>query len=325
MDPITHALSGMAGSLCLPSNTKRQHLYCIIAASLPDIDNLAFLWGQEAYMIHHRGFCHSFIGGFFLAAILVLISRLIDQKYSWKNLFLFTYTLICLHLFLDVITSYGTQLLLPFTHYRYSMPSVFIIDFLLTGSLIIGVSCVFIYPKKRKEIAAIIIAFLLIYPGFCKAIQFIQLERTKTVLSKEIHHKDHINVLPALFAPIYWKVIIEKKNCYEMRHLSIFSDINLVEAYTFEKADLEAIIEQSPDISFIKTFSWFVDYPAIKSHHMGHNKYMTIVDLKFVSVIPWLKELRDHNQMPFQLQLLFNQKNEIEKYFFGLKTVEVVQ
>jgi inner membrane protein len=316
MDPFTHALSGMAASFCLPLNKKRQHVFCILAASLPDIDNLAFLWGHEAYLIHHRGFCHSFAGGFLLAVILLLIYRRFDKDFAWYKVLCLAYFLVGLHLFLDVITSYGTQLLLPLSNHRWSMPCVFIIDFLLTGTLAAGVFGACVVKKHRKKIALFTMTFIFLYPGFCKIIHFFQLERSKTVLSHEIKDIHHITVLPDLCAPIYWKIIIEKENYYELRHLSILKDIRLSKSYRYKKADLNQMIKTTPHISFLKTFAWFVDFPVEKQENINQMKSITVFDLKFVTVIPWLKIQRD-NRMPFQLHLFYNEQRELKTYYLG--------
>jgi len=296
VDPLTHALSGLTVSLCLPDQTKRQHIFCIIAASLPDIDNFSVLIGKEIYLMYHRGFCHSFLGGFILAFILTWIFRFFNKDFKWfRHLCLF-YSLVCLHLFLDLITSYGTQLFSPFTNYRCAIPCVFIIDFILTGVLISGVVLSYFKPKNRRLIAMSCICIILIYPIFGKIVQRIQLERAKTILKQD---SQSIHVLPAFLAPLYWKVIVDKSSHYELRHLSLFSAIDMYPSHNYEKADLNKFLQQPPSNSLLKTFAWFVDYPAILRDTNG----LKIIDLKFISAIPWLHKLHDNKHVPFMLSI----------------------
>ncbi|KPA10193.1 membrane protein containing DUF457, transmembrane [Candidatus Magnetomorum sp. HK-1] len=316
MDPLTHALSGMAGSYCLPSVTKRQSLYCIIAASLPDIDNFVFLFGEEAYLLHHRGFCHSFIGGIVLASLLVWIFRIFDKQIKWFKGFYIAFGLICLHLFLDVITSYGTQLFLPFSNLRCTIPCVFILDFLFTGILLIGVIWCFFHQKYRKTIATLCMGFIIIYPGFNKIIQLIKLERSKTALTQASISYHKITVLPALLAPFNWKIIVERESTYELYHLPLMANLNPNQAHIYEKADLNRIIDMAPNVRFIKTFDWFVDYPAAKYQKTNQNNCITFFDLKFITVIPWFKNLHNFEKMPFKLRIFLDDEHQYVSYSF---------
>ncbi|MCK4469305.1 MAG: metal-dependent hydrolase, partial [Desulfobacterales bacterium] len=78
MDPITHITAGVLSSQVVPKPFSRRFiiLFCIIAAWLPDIDNLAGLIGPEFYLIHHRGITHSLTGALLLSILLVAIFRL---------------------------------------------------------------------------------------------------------------------------------------------------------------------------------------------------------------------------------------------------------
>jgi len=298
VDPLTHVLSGLTVSFCLPEQTKRQHIFCMIAASLPDIDNFAALFGREFYLMHHRGFCHSLIGGVILSIILTGILRFSSKEEKSFRYFVLFYSLICLHLFLDLITSYGTQLFSPFTNYRCAIPCVFIIDLILTGVLFVGVAFCLITPKKRKMIAVSCFCFIFVYPLFGKIVQRIQLERVKTVLKQEARS---IHVLPSLFSPLYWKVIVDQTSHYELRHLSLLSQIETYPSYTFEKVSFHKLLQKSPNHSILKLYSWFADFPAVLKDDSSNS--MRIVDLKFISANPLFHQLFDIDHIPFMLTI----------------------
>jgi len=316
MDPLTHSLSGLAGSYCLPSVTKRQKLFCFIAAILPDIDNFAALFGKEFYLQHHRGFCHSFIGGLLLAYLLVFTFRLFDKNINSFKGFCVAYCLICLHLFLDVITSYGTQLFFPFSNMRCTIPCVFIIDIFFTSVLLICVILCIFYKKKRRLVAIICLYFIIIYPGYNKIIQLIQLERSRTVLEKSIGSFNKITVLPALFAPLNWKIIVEKESTYELYHFPLMASINPQKAHIFKKANIKSFILMAPDVKFFKSYDWFVDYPAVKYQKINKKDCITFFDLKFVTVIPWFKNLQNFEKMPFKLRIFLDKDKKYISYSF---------
>ena len=249
--------------------------------------------GKEFYLLYHRGFCHSFFGGLLLSIILTGLFRFFDKDFSWLRSLCLSYSLVCLHLFLDVITSYGTQLFAPFSNYRCAIPCVFIIDFFLTGVLISGVVFALWQTNKRKMIALGCVCFILIYPLFGKMIQYIQLERTKTVL--QMNYQD-IYVLPDFLAPFYWKVIVDKGSHYELRHLSLFCVLEMYPAYIFDKANLNKYVQQIQN-SLLTTYAWFVDYPAVLTRK---NNTIRVIDLKFLSAIPWLNQ---SDYIPFTLSI----------------------
>jgi inner membrane protein len=295
MDPLTHALSGLTASYCLPEKTNRHHLFCVVASCLPDIDNLSFLLGKEMYLLNHRGFCHSLLGGLILSVFLTVIFRYFDKRVSWQRGLFLSYSLICLHLFLDLITSFGTQLFSPFTNYRCAIPCVFIIDFFLTSILLSGVILSFYMPKMRKAISMACLCMILIYPIFGKMVQLIQFERAKTVLKQD---SQSIHVLPAFFTPLYWKVIVDKSTHYELRHLSILSAIDNYPSYKYKKANIKT--EKKSKDPLLKTYAWFVDFPAVLD---GDTKCQEIIDLKFMSANPWFHQFHDRRHMPFKLTI----------------------
>ncbi|MBD3326546.1 hypothetical protein GF339_18320, partial [candidate division KSB3 bacterium] len=61
MDPVTHITAGVLGAQAIrrPLRDRYFLLFCILAAWLPDIDNLIGFLGPEFYLVHHRGLTHS--------------------------------------------------------------------------------------------------------------------------------------------------------------------------------------------------------------------------------------------------------------------------
>jgi inner membrane protein len=94
----THILSGWCVGNLLPINA-RQRLFCMIAASIADIDGLGILFSQELYWDYHHKFGHCAIFGVIVCAALAAFSQ--------KRLFSFAIylALFHLHLLLDVLGS----------------------------------------------------------------------------------------------------------------------------------------------------------------------------------------------------------------------------
>jgi inner membrane protein len=146
LDNLTHSLVGaLLGRMGLKRLTPRAMPALVVSANLPDIDSfVAPLFGIVP-LAEHRGFTHG-IGGLatlpFLAAATILIwERLRAGKEGPIRL---AGLLICCfvgtlsHPLLDVLTSYGTRLLEPFSHRWFYGDTLFIIDPWIWIALILG-------------------------------------------------------------------------------------------------------------------------------------------------------------------------------------------
>jgi hypothetical protein len=107
----THILSGWCIGNYL-SLTARQRLLCMIAASIPDLDGLSILGGQNAYWDYHHRLCHNLPFGVLACVVLALFSH--------RRLFMCVIylTLFHLHLVMDYFGSgpgWGIYYFWPFS------------------------------------------------------------------------------------------------------------------------------------------------------------------------------------------------------------------
>lgn len=71
-----HAGVGWALGVLAPGSDRRLRNACVLAAVLPDVDTVAYLWGPEAYMNWHHTFGHNvFLGALVVAAAMALDVR----------------------------------------------------------------------------------------------------------------------------------------------------------------------------------------------------------------------------------------------------------
>jgi hypothetical protein len=111
----THILSGWCLGNLLPF-TPRQRLFCMMAASLEDVDGLGILWSQEAYWALHHKLGHCIAFGLLMTAILTALS-----KRRYLLCFVTYLSLFHLHIFLDVLGSgenWDMYYLWPFNDFR---------------------------------------------------------------------------------------------------------------------------------------------------------------------------------------------------------------
>jgi inner membrane protein len=184
MDTITQCLLGAAtAQLGFRQRIGRDAtLVAAATALLPDLDifiaPILSLTGTEnsslSMITHHRGFSHS-LGFYPVTAILVtwiwwwfrktvlnnrqkngnpdLETSTTDRNDRPSFWWLYGCVLVALmsHPLLDLFTSYGTQLFIPFTHKRYALDGVPIVDLIYTPILIVTLLACYIVRKIKVE------------------------------------------------------------------------------------------------------------------------------------------------------------------------------
>jgi FAD/FMN-containing dehydrogenase/membrane-bound metal-dependent hydrolase YbcI (DUF457 family) len=139
VDPITHTLCGVAlgnalfrrraGSAAVP--------ILAIASNLPDLDTVVHLTGDPTAVLMRRTIGHSV---FLLPVWSAALAWLLGRRYRHLRFpVLFGMVLLgaTVHDVFDLINSFGVVLLWPFSRARPELAIVFIIDFVLTGLLVL--------------------------------------------------------------------------------------------------------------------------------------------------------------------------------------------
>ncbi len=139
MDPLTHVAAGVLCSQLVTSPSRWwAALAGVIFARLPDIDYFYIFWDKLAFIRYHRGITHSLVALPLFALVAGLIGRALGGPRWFRPLFLLGVMVLASHLLLDLATSYGTQILSPFSRRRFALDWVFIIDPYLTALLMAG-------------------------------------------------------------------------------------------------------------------------------------------------------------------------------------------
>jgi inner membrane protein len=140
------------------------------AGALPDIDVLFSIGGDFFdQLITHRGITHSL---FFAPVVGPALGWLIWYRERRKdptidpgrrNLWMVVVTLALLsHPLLDLLTPYGTQLLLPFSNARFAINAMPIIDPIYTGLLLGGLLIAWLTTRFRGTGTTMVAAFTLL-------------------------------------------------------------------------------------------------------------------------------------------------------------------
>ena len=140
-DDIPAGRSGSNARSALSSSTARVAIAaCTIGAIFPDIDIFAGSLAHNplAIMEWHRSITHSIVmlpfWALALASMSVPLSKLLHYKYPSFLKLLYIYAVgLSSHIFLDLVTTFGTMVWSPARYSRPAWDWIFIIDFTLTS------------------------------------------------------------------------------------------------------------------------------------------------------------------------------------------------
>ena len=213
MDPITQGVVG--ATLPQAASNKKTVLVAGILGYLsgmsPDLDVLIRSDNDPLLFLEfHRQFTHSLffipIGGLICAIIFYfLISRFFSL--SFKQTYLFCTLGVATHGLLDTCTSYGTQLLWPFSNQRFAWDTISIIDPLFTLPLL---TLIVVAAVKRQPKYAV---FGLIWLISYQLLGLYQNNRASEIGYQLAVQRGHqpikLEAKPSFANLLLWKVIYE--------------------------------------------------------------------------------------------------------------------
>lgn len=208
----------------------------------------------------HRHFTHSLAFVPVGALICAVISWLILKKRfaSFRQVYLVCFAGVVSHGLLDAFTSYGTQLLWPFSNYRVAWDSISIIDPLFTVPLIL------LLVWKRKISIYFATGFAVFYLG----LGFIQRDRAVAAVAELAQRRGHAEAVRLQAKPSFGNLIVFR-GIYEFGEryyadairVPLFGKTSVYEGASLPKANVEFYQEIADTVLFgdIKRFAWFSD------------------------------------------------------------------
>jgi len=312
MDTLTHALSGAllaratAPGDAPPGSLLRRIAAGFFACAAPDLDFVVSFIGPVAYLENHRGVTHSLIL-LPLWALLYswILAKVLREPRGWRALYFVTALGLALHVAGDVITSYGTMILAPFSDWRAQIGTTFIIDLWFSGIIVAGL--VASAALRRSRWPAVAASVLLAgYVGF----QYLQKE--KAVDFGERYARDHaikdakVNAQPRPVSPFNWTVFVSDAEAHRFAHVNLVRQAPrsyrpgdgfvamLDSAYEplasapwetrtrFGEAPVRALALDAWDSPAMAVYRWFADLPAFDGTSAG-STCVWFIDLRFYS------------------------------------------
>ena len=200
-----------------------------LACASPDLDFVVSLFGPAAYVANHRGVTHSLILLPLWALLLsYVISKIVREPGGWKPLYGVTAMGIGAHIAGDLITSYGTMILAPFSDWRAGIGTTFIIDLWFSGVIVLGlIASAVLYRSRIPSYVAL--GALVAYVGF----QYVQREKALQFASRYAWNGAKVDAQPRPVSPFNWTVFISDARRHEYAHINLVRD----EPRTYQPGD----------------------------------------------------------------------------------------
>jgi inner membrane protein len=208
MDPLTHVVTGVALSQFVSAPSRAWAAAAgFLFAILPDLDYVMRFDSRLSYLKHHRGFTHSLFALFLFVFLVAGVGRLLGGPRWFRPLLVMGFMVLASHLFLDWATSYGTQLLNPFTRAKLSLDWVFIIDPYLTALLAAGALAALISAGWGRTLGAACLSLALVYILMCGFYHHQALNLARQVYKLSSDDNAALAALPQPFSPRRWLLV----------------------------------------------------------------------------------------------------------------------
>lgn len=224
MDNLTHTLIGVALARAgLARRCGRGTTLCLaLASNLPDIDALFYAAPVDDPILHRRCLTHSLILVPLFAAGLAAALRWTRDPPPWRRLYGLSLLGALLHVFFDVVNSFGVVLAFPLTRTRYELAWLFIIDLALWALLLLPWLLLLVPALRRRSetLFRASLAGVALYLALCaggRARAGVLLERAAGPTPAEFRY-----VFPEALGPHRFRGVLRRGEQYELWLLHVF-------------------------------------------------------------------------------------------------------
>ena len=286
MDPVSQGVLGVAAAQAVSRRpwTRRAAFMGLVAGLAPDAD--VFIQSATDPLLSlqfHRQFTHSLA---FLPVGALLVALVMHPIAGRKALRFRTTYVFCLagyatHGLLDACTSYGTQLLWPFTDLRVAWNTISIIDPLFTVPILLLVTIAIFRGSPLLARCALIWVAVYLALGVAQRERAAAIGRDMAV--SRGHVVERLSAKPTFGNLLVWKIVYESEGKFFIDAVRVGLGSRRYPGTAVDKLDprrdlpwLQSDSQQARDV---ERFRWFSgDYLALS----GEN---TITDIRY-SLVP---------------------------------------
>lgn len=290
MDPVTQGAFGavFAQASGYRKDLAKAALIGALAGMAPDLDVLIRSENDPLLALeYHRHFTHSLMFIPIGAVICALVLHAVLGKrwgFSFKRTLLWCFIGYATHAVLDACTSYGTQLLWPFTNYRYAWDIISVVDPLVTLPILAMV--VLASWRHSKALVYVALVWLGLYFSFAWMQHTLAISAGYEYAESRGHFTPtSLQAKPSFANAMVWKIIYETEDRYYVDAVRVGPlGSDYWEGTSIAKLDLERDLpwldKTSQQAKDIERFRWFsMGYIALDPNHpnrIGDIRYSTL-------------------------------------------------
>jgi inner membrane protein len=291
MDPITHTLVGVGianaffrkriGAAAVP--------ILAVASNLPDVDAVVMLTGDPAAVLMRRTFGHSLFLLPFWALALALLFRLRYRRIGLPTLYGLVALGASVHLFFDLINSFGVVLLWPFSDWRPELALVFIIDLFLTGILAAPLLLALI-PALRprlETISRLSVGCVALYLVFCGVNRMLA-QKMLAGVPMISRPADFTYAFPEPFGPHRWRGVVREGEIYQVYLVTpLAGRIELKEKLQTKEHSPQ--VKRAAESPLGRRLTWFFKAPVWEGEERKREQeepaVVQVYDLRFTTLL----------------------------------------
>lgn len=287
MDPVSQAAVGavVAQAFARRGRAASAGLLGALAGLAPDLDVLIRSSRDPLLFLEvHRQFTHSLAFAPLGALVCSLaLYPLVRRRLSRSEAYLYCLLGFATHGLLDACTSYGTQLLWPFSDLRVAWNQIAVVDPLFTLPLL--VLCGLAARSDRVMLARVACAWALSY----LLLGVVQRERAESVgiaLAQERGHRtERVQAKPAFGSLLLWKTIYEHEDRFHVDAVRLLTSPHVFEGASIRRLslarDLPWLDPSSQQARSLERFRWYSSGALALDPNRAH----TVIDVRY-SMLP---------------------------------------
>jgi len=281
MDSIIHIVVGAAVGEAFYGKRLgwKAHILGAFIATFPDFDILVnfFTDNEVIKLLAHRSYTHSWIIQLLYAFPLVWLTfRIFKRKIPLKNLYIFWIFGLFLHSFMDLGTTYGIQLLLPFTDHLFAFNNIAVVDPLFTLPFLF-LPLIYLFFKRendvRRKLTKFAFVYAICYLMLCTTFKYISHQKLEKELARQNIKYDYLSTSPSMFTNLLWSGIAVSKDSIFVSEYSFFQQKNQLPFVHFAKNYNVSKTFKSKELD---TLDWFSQDKFIVEKKQDTLKYYVV-------------------------------------------------
>jgi len=313
VDTLTHALSGALLARATtprdapPRSIPRRIAAGFFACAFPDLDFVIGFIGPVEYLMHHRGATHSLLlAPLWAIAVAWVLAKILREPRGWRALYGVCLLGIIAHIVGDLITSFGTMILAPFSSARFAWGTTFIIDLWFSGIILAGLAVSALRYRSRVPsiVACAVLAGYVLFQAWAKSEALEFAARHAASLGRA---NAEIAAYPRAVSPFNWTVYVSDDEVHRYAHVNLVRTqarsagpgdgfvarldapfLPLTEARWETRTRFGALRDERElarsawESGQLDFFRWFAAKPAFESRTQGSD-CVWFVDLRFLN------------------------------------------